>query len=321
MQTSRPASPLLHGAIGGLAAGAVVALWFLVVDLATAGAFHTPAVLAGAILGDPDMPPTFRLVATYTILHFGVFALLGMATAWVIDALGASPGLLVGGVFGLGVLAGVHYGALLVTGARVLTVLPVLHVLGANLAGGMVMMAYLHHALHTEAPLGLEVLRGHPLLTRGFITGLIGASAVALWFLIVDLLRNSPFYTPAALGSAVLFGATSPAEVRVGVGVIAAYTIVHVAAFVVVGIALVWSAERLEQTPGMWLMGLLAFIILEVLFLGTMGSLGGWVLGTISWWAVGIGNLVAVLAMGKWVWATHPKLRHELLDKPVNTRV
>lgn len=321
MQTSHPANALVHGAIGGVAAGAVVALWFLVVDLATAEAFHTPTVLVGAIFGDPNMPATFRMVATYTILHFGVFTLLGMATAWFLDVIGVSPGLLVGAVFGLGVLNSVYYGALLVTGARVLTVLPVLHVLGANLVGGMVMMVYLHHALHAEAPLGLGVLRGHPLLTKGVITGLIGGSAVALWFLIVDLLANSPFYTPAALGSAVLFGATSPAEVHVGVAVIAAYTVVHFAAFVVVGIALVWSAERLEETPGMWLMGLLAFIVLEGLFLGTMGSLGGWVLGTISWWAVGIGNLVAVLAMGKWVWATHPKLRHELLEKPVKTRV
>jgi hypothetical protein len=299
----------------------VVAFWFLVVDLATAEAFYTPTVLVGAIFGDPDMPVTFRIVATYTIVHFGVFTLLGLAAAWFIDVIDVSPGLLVGAVFGLVVLNLVYYGALLVTGARVLTVLPVWHVLGANLVGGMVMMAYLHRALHAEAPLGLGVLRGHPLLTKGVITGLIGASAVALWFLILDLLANSPFYTPAALGSAVLLGATSPAEVRVSVALVAAYTMIHLAAFVVVGIALVWSCERLEQTPGMWLMGLLTFIILEGLFLGTMGSLGGWVLGTINWWAVGIGNLVAVLAMGMWVWATHPKLRHELLDKPVKTRV
>jgi hypothetical protein len=25
--------------------------------------------------------------------------------------------------------------------------------------------------------------------------------------------------------------------------------------------------------------------------------------------------------MGMWVWKTHPKLRHELMEKPVNTRV
>jgi hypothetical protein len=215
----------------------------------------------------------------------------------------------------------VYYGALLVPGAQVLTVLPVFHVLGANLAGGMLMMAYLHHAVHTEAPLGLAVLRGHPLVTKGMITGFIGGSAVALWFLIVDLVARSPFYTPAALGSALLFGATSPEEVHVDVAVIAAYTVVHFAAFVVVGITLVWSAKRLEETPGMWLMGLLTFIMLEGLFLGTVGSLGGWVLGRISWWAVGIGNLIAVLAMGNWVWATHPKLRHELLEKPVETRL
>lgn len=321
MQTAHPGSPLLHGAIAGVAAGAVVALWFLVVDLATAGAFHTPTVLMGTIQGDPNTPATFRIVATYTVLHFGVFALLGMAAAWFMGAIGTSPGLLVGALFGLFVLTSVYYGALLVTGVRVLTVLSVWHVLGANLVGGMVMMAYLHHAWHAEAPLGLGALRGHPLLTKGAVTGVIGASAVAFWFLIVDLVANAPFYTPAALGSAVLFGATTPAEVQVSVAVIAAYTMVHFAAFVVVGIALVWAAEKVEQTPGKWLIGLLTFIVLEAIFLGTLGSLAEWVIGAMSWWAVGIGNIVAVLAMGWWVWATHPRLRRELLEKPVKTEV
>jgi hypothetical protein len=321
MQTSHETNILVHGAIGGLIAGGVVAIWFLILDLATAEPFHTPAILASAILANESTVATFRVVATYTVLHFGVFALLGMATAWFIRAIGATPGLLFGAVFGLGVLDSVHYGALLVTGARVLTVLPVMHVLGANLLGGMAMMVYLHHAIHAETPLGLGVLRGHHLLTKGLITGMIGAGAVALWFLILDLLTNSPFYTPAALGSVVLFGATSPAEVQLNVAVIATYTMIHLASFAVVGIALVWSAERLEQMPSMWLMGLLAFIVLEALFLGIVGSLGGWVLGTVSWWSVGIGNLIAVAAMGKWVWATHPKLRRELTEMPVKTRV
>jgi hypothetical protein len=311
---------LVHGAVAGIAAGLVVALWFLVVDLVTAQPFRTPAVLASAIMG-VDGPPTFRLVATYTLLHFGIFTILGIAAASLVRQIGIAPGLVVGALFGLGVLDAVHYGALLVTGTGVLTVLHPVHVLAANLAGGVVMMAYLHYATRADTPLGLAVLREYPLLTRGLITGLIGAGAVALWFLVLDTARGRPFYTPGALGSVAFFSAMSPADVRVDVGVIAAYTLLHLAAFTVVGVALEWGAERLVRAPGMWLMALLAFIILEGLFIGTMSALSGWVLGALGYWAVAIANVVAVAAMGAWVWKTHPQLRHELIEMPVQTRV
>jgi hypothetical protein len=310
---------LVHGAVAGILAGLVIAVWFLVVDFAAAEPFHTPATLASAIVGDQGAP-TFQLVATYTLLHFSVFALLGIGAAFLVRAIGVAPGLLMGAVFGLGVLGTVHYGALLIAGTGALTVLPPVHVLAANLLGGMVMMAYLHRATRAETPLGLGVLREHPLLVRGLITGLIGAGAVALWFLVLDIARGRPFYTPAALGSLLFFGASSPEAVRVNVGIIAAYTVVHLAAFAAVGIVLEWSAVRIERAPGMWLMALLTLIIVEGLFIGTVGGLSGWVLGALGIWAIIIANLAAVAAMGAWLWMSHPRLRQPL-DTPVQTRV
>jgi hypothetical protein len=311
---------LVHGAIAGIAAGLVVAVWFLVVDLATTAAFQTPATLASALVGDQGAP-TLGLVAIYTLLHFSVFALLGIGAAFVVRAIGVAPTLLMGAVFGLGVLGTVHYGAMLIVGTGALTVLPPRHVLAANLLGGMVMMAYLHHATRAETPLALGALREHPLLVRGLITGLIGAGAVALWFLVLDIARGRPFYTPAALGSLLFFGASGPAAVRVDVGTIAAYTLVHLVAFAAVGIVLEWAASGLERAPGMWLMALLTLIMLEGLFIGTVGGLSGWVLGAVGIWAIGIANLVAIVAMGAWLWRSHPRLRRQPLDAPVETRV
>src|SRR5207237_708962 len=43
------------------------------------------------------------------------------------------------------------------------------------------------------------------ILREGFIAGLIGAGAVALWFLIVDVIAGRPFFTPAMLGSAAFW--------------------------------------------------------------------------------------------------------------------
>lgn len=312
---------LFHGVVGGFIAGGVVALWFLVRDLATTGIFHTPALLASAILNEDFVSSSFRLVVTYTVLHFGVFVVLGLGTGALLGVLRVSPGLLIGVPYGLGVLTSVHYGSAFVTDAEFWTLLPVMHVLGANLLGGMVMMAYLHRALRSDAPLGWAVLQGHPLLIRGIGTGLLGAGAVALWFLIVDVVTSLPFYTPAALGSALFLGATSPQEVQVNAGIVGAYTFAHLGAFAAAGIALVWVAERIERAPGLWLLALMSFIVLEALFVASAGLVSEWVLGLLGWWAVGAGNLVAVATMGWWVWRTHPKLREKLVDQPVTTQV
>lgn len=318
----KPARPhtLVHGAIAGIAAGTVVALWFLVVDLVRGEPFRTPAILAETLVGNAG-PATFRLMAMYTLLHFGIFALLGIGAAFVMRAIGLAPSLLLGALFGIGVFDSVHYGALLVTGTGVLSVLPPVHVLPANLLGGLVMMAYLHRATHAPTPLGLAILREYPLWAKGLVTGLIGAGSVALWFLVLDILRSRPFYTPAALGSLVFLGATSTTGVQVDVAVLAAYTLLHLAAFAAVGLMLEWSAGRIERAPGMWLMALLVFIMLEALFIGTASSLSGWVLGDLGYWAIGIANLIAVAAMGSWVWASHPRLRRQLGDQPVQTQV
>jgi hypothetical protein len=299
---------LIHGAIGGVAAGLIVALWFLLVDLLAGQPFQTPARLADAVIGG-DPAPGARLVIAYTVLHLGVFAALGMAAASFVRAIGAAPGLLVGAVFGVVVLTTVHYGALLVTGGRLLDVLPAIHVVIANLLGGMAMMSYLHLATRASTPLGYGALREHKVVARGLVTGLVGAGAVALWFLVLDAARGQAFFTPAALGSALLLGATSPAEVQVSLPVIAAYTILHCGAFAAIGIAVEWAAERVERAPGLLRAGVLAFVLLEGLFIGVVGALSQWVLGALGYWAVAVANLLALSSMGVWVLATHPRLR------------
>jgi hypothetical protein len=299
---------LIHGAIGGLIAGLVVALWFLAVDLVAGRAFATPTTLANAVIGG-DHAPGLRLLVAYTVLHFGVFAAIGMVAASFIRAVGVAPGLLVGAVFGLVVLTGVHYGALIITGGRVLDALPAIHVVFANLLGGMAMMSYLHLATRATTPLGYGVLREHQLAARGLVTGLIGAGAVAVWFLVLDVARGQPFYTPAALGAALLLGATSQADVQVTLPIVAAYTVLHLAAFAAIGIAVEWAAERIERAPAVLRAGVLAFVLLEALFIGVVGALSQWVLGALGYWAVAVGNVLALASMAIWVLATHPKLR------------
>ncbi|MGH7645066.1 MAG: hypothetical protein ACREMR_05725 [Gemmatimonadales bacterium] len=308
---------LARGLVGGIVAAMVVASWFLVADLAAGRPFHTPTVLAGALFHRELAAPTLRWLVTYSVLHFGVFALLGVVMAWVIAPLEAPPRLLLGVVFGVAVLDAVFYAALLLTGVRVLAVVPWHQVLAANILSGVALMWYLRQAEHDPRPFGPAALRSHPWLARGLVIGLVGAAAVAVWFLALDLVAGRPFRTPAALGSALLLGASGPSEIEVNLGVVATYTVVHLAAFWAAGVAFVALAEQLERTPGLVQLVVMGGIVLEGLVVGTMAVGAQWVLGVLGWWAVVVGNALAVLTMGWLVWRSHPALRQKLREASV----
>ena len=246
---------------------------------------------------------------------------MGLAASWALAILELKPALLYGAIFGIGVLNTVHYGALLTADSTMLTALPAVHVLVANLLGGVALMLYLHHAERSDEPFGTGWLRHHRVLSQGLTVGFYGAVAVALWFLVLDIAAGRPFFTPSALGSALFGGAVSPAEVSVNVGVVATYTMVHLVAFFAVGIVLVWVSEKVEVTPGLWLVVFMAFVVVELGFLGVAGVMGGWVMGALVWWAVVAGNLLSIAVMGRWIWKTHPGLRENLVEQPVSTMV
>jgi hypothetical protein len=62
-------------------------------------------------------------------------------------------------------------------------------------------------------------------------------------------------------------------------------------------------------------------VVIEAGFMGVAGLLGDWVSGTLGWITVVVGNLLAVGAMGRWIWVTHPRLRQRLVERPVATMV
>src|SRR5690348_14346416 len=87
------------------------------------------------------------------------------------------------------------------------------------------------------------------ILREGFVAGLIGAGAVALWFLLVDTVNGRPFFTPAMLGSAVFWHTYDPAQVVIEYSRIIGYTMIHVSAFVVVGVIAAALAAEVEEAP------------------------------------------------------------------------
>ena len=154
-------------------------------------------------------------------------------------------------------------------------------------------------------------------LREGFIVGLIGAAAVALWFLVVDLIAGRPFFTPAMLGSAVFWGVRDPALVVVEYSRIIGYTMIHLSAFLIVGtIAAVLAAEVEVAPPTLYLV-VVFFAIFEFGFYVTVAVLAQPLLGSLAWWNVAIGNAIAASGMGYYLWREHPKIAQTLKLHPL----
>ncbi len=84
-----------EGLDAGIIGGLVVAAWFLALDLVVGRVFMTPSVLGQIVLfgeAEPQLtPPVFGAVLLYTVVHFVLFALLGMVVAKLVHLSVRSP--------------------------------------------------------------------------------------------------------------------------------------------------------------------------------------------------------------------------------------
>ena len=144
------------------------------------------------------------------------------------------------------------------------------------------------------------------LVREGLTAGLLGAAAVAAWFLVVDAIAGQPLHTPAVLG-ALLGGANDPEAVAATArGRYALlYTPVHLAAFALLGLVCAALVRQAERTPPLFALLLLLFVALEVAFSGVVAMLEMTGLGGLAWTQVAAGNLVAAVAMGGWLLRRH----------------
>jgi hypothetical protein len=144
------------------------------------------------------------------------------------------------------------------------------------------------------------------------VAGLIGAAVVAVWFLVIDVVRGQVWFTPAALGSAIFLGARDLADVQVTPGVIIGYTLLHIAAFLAIAFLAVQVMRAAEFEPRAWLGVVLLFVVMEVFALGMLAIMANWLLEAMSLWLVAVANVLAALSMGAFLWKAHPMMREDL---------
>ena len=146
-------------------------------------------------------------------------------------------------------------------------------------------------------------------LGEGIMAGFLGAGMVALWFFVFDLVRGQLLFTPGSLGSVLFIGAESLEQVRISAGTVLGYTFVHVLLFSLLGVGAAFVLGRAKKAPHLLLGALILFVAMEALFLGALTILAQFLLGSLAWWTIAIGNFLAVLAMAGFFAVRHPGLR------------
>lgn len=157
----------------------------------------------------------------------------------------------------------------------------------------------------------------HSAWGEGIDVGLIGGVAVAVFFLVLDLIDGIPFRTPSVLGQAILFGNSEPDLQRAVPEAVAAYTVFHFVLFILLGMLLVRLIHLGTGNPVVRFALLPVFLAFEVFFLGVVNMFSERTAELFPSWTVLTANSLAALAMGFYLWVTHPAFRHSVTRTPL----
>lgn len=308
-------SRFTRGGLAGAAAATVLAIWFFVIDAGRGEPFGTVAFVASALAGRDAIQASGFLILLFTVLHFGIFALLGAFTAWLLDILSAPASILFGFVLGFLLFDAVFYTGLTVSGVGIVKASGWPQVLAGNLLAGLVLMAVLRSLGPEDRPGLLRAAWKNRILREGFVAGTLGASSVALWFLLFDLFAGRPLFTPGALGSALFLGVADASLVQISPATVLGYSVLHVGGFLVAGTVSAALVARAEESPPLILVGLLLFVSSVAFLMGILAAFSEWILGALAWWNIALGTLLGTALMGSYLLRAHPTLRQALQEE------
>ncbi len=153
------------------------------------------------------------------------------------------------------------------------------------------------------------------IILDGAIAGLIGAAAVAIWFLIFDAARGAPLQTPSLLAASLLHGARNVVPTGSLLQLTAEYSVLHVSAFVIVGVAGALLLEAAETEPTLTFSLVIFFAAFEVFFFAVVIFMGPVAMAALTWWGILVGNLLATAAMLAFFLGRHPMLGRDLFGE------
>lgn len=152
----------------------------------------------------------------------------------------------------------------------------------------------------------------HSVLKEGVVAGLLGAVAVALWFLLLDLINGRPLLTPSVLGQVLLLGRTVPETGTIHAGAVALYTVFHFTAFILFAMVVVKLVHLAINVAAVRFGLVMLFVVFEVFFVAFTYIFFASTRELFPWHATLIANTVAALVMAMYLWHRHPSLKRAL---------
>jgi len=126
-------------------------------------------------------------------------------------------------------------------------------------------------------------------LVRGLAAGFVGATVIAVFFFVTDLIAGTPLATPGFMAEALL---DAP-----GAAGVPAYTVLHYTSFLIMGMAAAWALDNV-RTDAPILIGLaLGGMLFAFIFYGAVLFSGPRVVQLLGWPVALVANLLAGLAM------------------------
>jgi len=163
-------------------------------------------------------------------------------------------------------------------------------------------------SLETSPPAALDAAA---LYQEGMIAGILGAAAVAVWFLLLDALSGRPFWTPTVLGTALFrrgAGLDAVEALPVSFEMVLMFTWVHGMLFAALGGIAARLLGHVERHPNAGFGVLLLFVVFQFGFIAAATIFAAPVLRALSAWSILVANLVAAAVMAAYLRRRHPLL-------------
>ncbi|HEX9455333.1 MAG TPA: hypothetical protein VGA27_13255 [Candidatus Binatia bacterium] len=148
--------------------------------------------------------------------------------------------------------------------------------------------------------------------TQGIVAGLIGATTIALWFFLIDLINGRPFYTPNVLGTALFHRGAALDQAIINQSIsfetVLFYTWIHGMVFCLIGGLAAKLLDLAERNFELGFGVVLFLVIFEFGFVAAAFVFAEPILHLLAWPLVLAGNLLAAVSMTIYFWRHHASL-------------
>ncbi len=145
----------------------------------------------------------------------------------------------------------------------------------------------------------------------GGVAGAVGASVIALFFLCIDMVEREALWTPTALGSLLFLGERVAEHAAPRPVLVVAYTALHGAAFLAVGLMAAFALVQRREPPtpvGGVALAVLLFGVFEIMILGFFQFASPTLVATFGALRITLANLLASVAMAAFLTWVAPRV-------------